>query len=190
MKKIVVYGDSIAAGLFQGETTEILDMFILDELKDMGYPDYSIVNMGVRGASTSTALEGFPEAVGEQADFYVLIVGINDAINIKDNIPQYQENLKTMIGLVDPAKVIFTGPSYVDPVKKPQVDVAILADYVTAAKEVAEETGAKFIDMYHHMTVYPATEEFLSEDGLHPSRFGYHLYGGLIARDIKNKLQG
>lgn len=189
MEKIVVYGDSIAAGLFEDETTGILDEFILDELKGMHHPDFYIVNQGVRGASTATALEGIDDAVAEDPAYFVLNVGINDAINMKDNLAEYQTNLKTMIGRFDPEKVIFLGPSYVDQDKKPQVDYDILKKYIAAAKEVAVETGAKFIDVYHHMTVYPAPEEFLQEDGLHPSRFGYHLLGGLIARDIKNKIE-
>lgn len=40
MKKIVVIGDSIAAGMYQGAVSSILDDFITDELTGMGFPGY------------------------------------------------------------------------------------------------------------------------------------------------------
>lgn len=43
MKKIVLFGDSLLAGVMNGETSDILDKYILDELTEMGFPGYSLV---------------------------------------------------------------------------------------------------------------------------------------------------
>lgn len=153
MKKIVIIGDSIAAGLYEGAPSTILDDFVTSELAGMGYPGYQVVNLGRQ-------LEAFAANIAE------------------------------MIGKFDPAKVIVMGLGIVDQEKKPNADPAVIQEYNDLAKKTAIATGAKFIDMYHHEMVYPEPMEFISEDGLHPSKFGYHLYGGLIARDLKNKLNG
>ena len=157
MKKIVVIGDSIAAGMYQGAVSSILDDFITDELTGMGFPGYEVINLG-------RPKEGSPEVAAR----------IEEA----------------MVKKFDPEKVILMGLGVVDREKKPAADPAVLQLFNENLKAIALATGAKFIDMYHHEMVYPAPLEFISEDGLHPSKFGYHLYGGLIARDIKNKLIG
>ncbi|PAB00848.1 SGNH/GDSL hydrolase family protein [Enterococcus canintestini] len=190
MKKIVIMGDSIAAGFFEGEVTNLLNEYVLETLTGMGFPDYTVVNLGERGASTTTALEQLPKAVAENPDFIALNVGINDALNDGQNIQGYGENLKKMIASFPAEKVILVGPSWVDFTIRTTGDKETLLKYIAMAKDIAQETGVNYIDMYHHMSVYPEPEEFLQSDGLHPSKFGYHLLGALIARDIKNKLLG
>lgn len=186
MKKIVIYGDSIAAGLYNGEETAILDENIQDELEKKGFSDVEVVNLGVRGASTASALEKMDTAVMEQPDIFVLNVGINDAINIRDNQADYQENLQKMIHAFSAEKVILVGPSYVDESIKTQTDPAILQEYRATAKKTAEANNVSFIDVYHYMTL-ASPKDYLQEDGLHPSKSGYQLLGELIAEEIKNK---
>lgn len=188
MKKIIICGDSIAAGLFKGEVSPILDHFILDELRDGGYSDYTTINMGAPGASTISVLANFPKVIEKNAEFYVINVGINDAINIKNNLNEYQNNISTMIQMLMPSKVIFLGPSYVNQEKKPQVDYEVLQKYITVAKNISKKTNVSFIDVYHNMSSFIDKDKLLSEDGLHPSHFGYHFLGMLIADEIKKVL--
>ncbi|WHA09486.1 SGNH/GDSL hydrolase family protein [Enterococcus montenegrensis] len=190
MKKIVIMGDSIAAGFFEGQVTDLLNEYVTDTLTGMGFPDYTVVNLGERGASSTTALEQLPKAEAENPDFVAINVGINDAINNRENVKEYGENLKKMITAFPAEKVILVGPSWVDLTIKTAGNKETLVKYIAMAKDIAQETGVNYIDMYHHMEVYPDPAEFLQSDGLHPSKFGYHLLGALIARDIKNKLLG
>ncbi|MDT2757076.1 SGNH/GDSL hydrolase family protein [Enterococcus asini] len=190
MKKIVVIGDSIAVGMYQGSVSSILDDFIVDELAGMGFPGYEVVNLGRPKEGSPEVAARIEEAVAVDADFVVINVGINDALNRPEQVAAYKENMASMVGKFAPEKVIIMGLGVVDRDKKPAADPAVLQLFNENLKALAVETGAKFIDMYHHEMVYPAPLEFISEDGLHPSKFGYHLYGGLIARDIKNKLIG
>ena len=190
MKKIVVIGDSIAAGMYQGAVSSILDDFITDELTGMGFHGYEVINLGRPKEGSPEVAARIEEAVAADADFVVINVGINDALNRPEQVATYKATMEAMVKKFDPEKVILMGLGVVDREKKPAADPAVLQLFNENLKAIALATGAKFIDMYHHEMVYPAPLEFISEDGLHPSKFGYHLYGGLIARDIKNKLIG
>lgn len=190
MKKIVVIGDSIVAGMYQGSVSSILDDFIVNELTGMGFPGYEVVNLGRPKEGSPEVAARIEEAVDTDADFVVINVGINDALNRPDQVAEYKAIMEGMVKKFDPAKVILMGLGAVDREKKPAADPAVLQLFNENLKALAVATGVKFIDMYHHEMVYPEPFEFISEDGLHPSKFGYHLYGGLIARDIKNKLIG
>ncbi|BCA86823.1 esterase [Enterococcus saigonensis] len=190
MKKIIIMGDSIAAGFFEGKVTNLVDEYVTETLTGMGFADYTVVNLGERGASSTTALEQLPKAKAENPDFVVINVGINDAINNQKNVQEYGENLKKMILTFPTEKMILVGPSWVDLTIKTAGNKETLLQYIAVAKDIAQETGVNYIDMYHHMEIYPDPAEFLQSDGLHPSKFGYHLLGALIARDIKNKLLG
>lgn len=189
MKKIVIIGDSIAAGLYEGQPSPILDNFISDELTGMGFPGYEMVNLGKRAEGTTEVLARIADAVNEEPDFVVINAGINDALNQK-GIEAFSDNLSEMIEKFAAEKVILMGLGIVDQKKHPEADSEVIQTYNEQAKKIAVSAGINFIDMYHHEMVYPVPLEFISEDGLHPSKFGYHLYGGLIARDIKNKLIG
>ncbi|MDT2662599.1 hypothetical protein P7E02_22130 [Enterococcus hulanensis] len=49
MKKIVLFGDSLLAGVMNGEPSDILDKYILDELAGMGFPRVSLSQVGQSG---------------------------------------------------------------------------------------------------------------------------------------------
>lgn len=187
MKKIVIFGDSIAAGTFEGVTTEKLDHYVVDTLAGMGFAGYEVVNLGERGDSSAQSLARVEEAVAEQPDFFVLIVGANDAINDK-GLTAYGENIKQMVAKFPAEKVFLYSPSFVDATRKVEASPDIIKTYVTEAKRVGEEMGVHTTNLYHYFDVYPEPGEFLQTDGVHPSEFGYHFLGALIARDIKNKL--
>lgn len=80
MKKIVLFGDSLLAGVMNGETSDILDKYILDELTEMGFPGYSLVKLGKRGETSSDGLARVSEAVDAEGDFVVISFGTNDSL--------------------------------------------------------------------------------------------------------------
>ena len=45
MKKIILFGDSIAAGLYQGEVVHALDHALSTTLKALGQADFKIINL-------------------------------------------------------------------------------------------------------------------------------------------------
>lgn len=189
MKKIVLFGDSLAAGVYEGAPSAILDDFVIETLTGMGFSGYTVINMGQRGEDSTAALARLDAVAAENPDFVVLIIGDNDALNQR-GLETFGANLQAMIARFPAEKVIVVTPTYIDPAIREKADLAVIEKYVQKAAETAKEQGAWHINMYHHMTVYPAVRDFLQADGLHPSKEGYHLLGALIARDIKNRLVG
>ena len=188
MKTIALYGDSLMTGLMNGETSDILNQYVVNELADMGFPDYEILEFGKRGEGSAEGLERLDEVVAANADFVVICFGTNDSVKHKDPVTVYGDNLRKLIGAIPSEKVIVLTPVYVNTEIRTEASNDRQQEYAEMAKQVAEEMGVNVIDLYHHMTIYPAPKEFLQNDGLHPSNEGYHFLGALIARDIKNKL--
>lgn len=190
MKKIVLFGDSLAAGYYEGASSDLLDKITIKELTGMGFPGYQIVNLGVPGETSAQGLARVEQAVAENPDFIAIMLGSNDALNQSATPEEYGETMKQIIGKFPAEKVIVLSPAYVDEKLCADGNNQRQQAYVAALKEVAGEMGVNMIDLYHHMTVYPVPTEFLGSDGLHPSEEGYDFIGALIARDIKNKLLG
>lgn len=189
MKEIVLFGDSLLAGVMNGETSDILDKYIIDELTEMDFPGYSLVKLGKRGESSSEGLARVYEAVEAEGDFVVISFGTNDSLKQKNTVEAFGENIKEMLESFDASKVILLTTGYINTEILPIGDNERQQLYVEKAKQVAEEVGVNVIDLYHHMTVYPDPNEFVQKsDGIHPSEEGYHFLGALIARDIKEKL--
>lgn len=188
MKTIALFGDSLMTGLMNGETSDILNQYVVNELADMGFPGYEILAFGKRGEGSAEGLERLDEVVAANADFVVICFGTNDSVKHKDPVTVYGDNLRKLIGAFPAEKVIVLTPGYVNTEIRTEASNDRQQEYAEMAKQVAEEMGVNVIDLYHHMTIYPAPKEFLQDDGLHPSNEGYHFLGALIARDIKNKL--
>ncbi|MGK0606135.1 SGNH/GDSL hydrolase family protein [Enterococcus gilvus] len=189
MKKIVLFGDSLLAGVMNGETSDILDTYIIDELTEMGFPGYSIVKLGKRGETSSDGLARVEEAVDAEGDFVVISFGTNDSLTHENSLEAFGENLKEMIESFDASKVILLTTGYINTAVYTAGDNERQQLFAQMAKMVAAESGVNVINLYHHMTVYPKPNEFVqSYDGLHPSEEGYHFLGALIARDIKEIL--
>lgn len=190
MKKIIIFGDSIAAGLFEGEVIHALDQQLLNTLRALGLPDFTITNLGKRGDSTTNALERLTQIDQElTADYVVLNIGINDAINDRKNKKAFQENLLDIIDHFKDSRIILVGPSYVDEKIKTQTDPVILVEYTQLAKKVAEQTASEFIDFYQYERSFTDPTIYLQSDGLHPSQLGYHFLGSLIAQLIQRNEQ-
>ena len=187
MKKIIIFGDSIAAGLFEGEVSHTLDSCLLNILHALGRTDFTITNLGKRGDSTTSALErlSFLDEQEKTADYVILYIGVNDAINNRKNQRAFQENLSRIIRQFTGSRIILVGPSYVDETIKTQTDPAILEEYVQLAKQVANDQYVDFIDFYNHERSFGDPAIYLQSDGLHPSQLGYHFLGSLIAQTIQ-----
>lgn len=190
MKKIVLFGDSLAAGYYNGSSSDYLDKITIKELIGMGFPGYQIVNLGVPGETTAEGLNRVDQPIAENPDFIAIMLGSNDALNQNATPEEYADTIKKIIEKFPAEKVIALSPGYLDETLCADGDNQRQQKFVAALKGVTTEMGVNMIDLYHHMTVYPVPTEFLSADGLHPSEEGYDFIGALIARDIKNKLLG
>lgn len=181
MKKIVLFGDSITGGYINKENTDILERLTAKHLSNMGVPEHTLVNLGVNGNTSRNGLARVSEVLREDADIAVVFFGDNDAVDQKISVSEYKENLTRIIQQIGRKKVQLVSPSYIR-----VMDQEVLEDYVTAAGSAAGEDTA-FLDLYHHMKVYPGRNEFLQYDGLHLSEAGYDFLAALIAGEIRNR---
>ncbi|MGM0174819.1 SGNH/GDSL hydrolase family protein [Enterococcus sp. DIV0800] len=189
MKKIVLFGDSLLTGVMNGETSDILATYIIDELTEMDFPGYSLVKLGKRGESSSDGLAHINEAVEAEGDFVVISFGTNDSLKQKNPVDVFGDNIEEMLESFDASKVILLTTGYINTEIMTAGNNERQQLYAEKAKQIAEKVGVNVIDLYHHMTVYPKPNEFVQKfDGIHPSEEGYHFLGALIARDIKEKL--
>ncbi|MFC0275767.1 SGNH/GDSL hydrolase family protein [Enterococcus devriesei] len=189
MKKIVLFGDSLLTGVMNGETSDILATYIIDELTEMDFPGYRLVKLGKRGESSSDGLARINEAVEAEGDFVVISFGTNDSLKQKNPVDVFGDNIEEMLESFDASKVILLTTGYINTEIMTAGNNERQQLYAEKAKQIAEKVGVNVIDLYHHMTVYPKPNEFVQKfDGIHPSEEGYHFLGALIARDIKEKL--
>ena len=104
MKKIVLFGDSLLAGVMNGETSDILDKYILDELTEMGFPGYSLVKLGKRGETSSDGLARVSEAVDAEGDFVVISFGTNDSLKQVTSIQTFIQRETMSVNSSSPKK--------------------------------------------------------------------------------------
>jgi lysophospholipase L1-like esterase len=190
MKKLVLFGDSITAGYGEEAITPILQELIAKGIAAQNLETIEIVNAGMPGDRTEEGLQRLDKDVlAEKPDIVTIFFGANDT-NSDRLVPleKYAENLETMIEKIGREKVILLTPPYVDCQRKPTRDDARIRTYVERVKVIGANYELPVIDLYQAMVVYPGTDEFLQEDGLHFSKTGYEFLAALIVREIKGRL--
>lgn len=190
MKKVILFGDSITAGYLAGEVTPLLRDLVEQDLEAQDFTDFEVISAGVPGETTREGLARIEDHVVKYDPAYVTIFfGINDLATDKlVPIDEYEENLRKMIEMVGAEKVILITPPYVTSKKQPERPVERILAYGEKVHELSKEYDTPIIDMYHHMTLYPGSDEFVQEDGLHFSEWGYEFLAALIINALKVKM--
>lgn len=185
MKKIVLLGDSLMAGFDGEKLTDDVTEVVKSHIANMGFP-MEVVNLGRIGDTTQDGLDRLSTDVLSLNPDYVAIFYGNDLKNEAVTKDVYLTNIQKMVTLIGRDKVVLVTPAYVDP-KLHHVDRKgdDIHAYGKVLVDFAKENDISYIDLAYHMTVYPATSEFLQADGLHFSKWGNQLLGSLIARNIK-----
>lgn len=176
MKKIILFGDDLLAGYRDGEATDDVTAEVKQDVSNMGFP-MNVENLSEIGLTTGAALDTLDVDNFGEADYWALNFNheeLAEAASIA--------NLKKIITLIGAEKVILLTPSYQSSGKSFSD-----ASYNAALMEFAKSAGVSHIDLAYHMAIYPNTEEFLVDDGIHFSKWGNELLGNLIARNIKIK---
>jgi lysophospholipase L1-like esterase len=180
--KIVAFGDSITAG---GDATQPELIFWrrwTDELRRK-YPAARITaqNGATGGDSTVQGLARLPAKVlAEQPDLVLIGFGMNDH-NIQGvPVPQFEENLKVMIGRIRQetgAEVVLF--SAFPPNPKWKFGSHHMQDYASATERVAREVGGAYADVFDNWQALAARkkpEDLLGNNINHPNDFGHWVY--------------
>jgi lysophospholipase L1-like esterase len=178
--KIAIIGDSIS-------TKEEMKTLTEDFLTRMGNPG-TVDLYAVAGENTDELMHRL-SAIPLDYDYYYVFFGANDAsINHGVELPGYRHNLSVVVQRFGHERVsLLTVPYVNEAIQAPNRTNERVGQYTQVVKEVAEATGANCVDLNHAMTVYPGSNEFVVEDGLHFTHEGYELVTSLIAVDVKNR---
>jgi lysophospholipase L1-like esterase len=187
-KKVVLFGDSITAGWEAPHERTILADLVKHYLAEVGKTDVEVVLKGVPGEDTEDGLARLEDVASVDADFNIILFGANDAGSHHAITPaEFEENLVAFAVKLGLEKTILVTPPYHnDAVGDNRRSNKFIEEYREKTISAAAKIGAPVIDLYHQMTVYPAPNEFLQDDGLHLSQDGYELLASMYAIVLRN----
>lgn len=157
--KIICYGDSITWGrLEDGSQSKDAYPNVLQSMLRSIYnnEDITVMNYGVSGRQTDTALEQFDtEVVSQSPDLVIIMFGINDSRDMEGgtldvvSTTEYKENLSEIIKKCryNSIEVLLLSPT--PTIEENENKELIL--YNIACKEVANSNNVAFIDMHQEI---------------------------------------
>lgn len=178
--KICVIGDSITNGMGVPTPYPLRLQEILREWYNN--PNITVINRGHSGADTRSYLTRYlAEAIEDNADLYLIALGVNDANRVHNiNVDQYEDGLRDLYHRLSFAAVSFcsltdvTGLQASIPTNPYGIDV-----YRSKMKHIAKICGARYIDSYSVMQRFlfnrGDARSRLSRDETHWSQAGYDL---------------
>jgi len=171
MKKIIFFGDSLTAGYgLQSPATESFPGLLQQKINNAGF-DYQIVNAGLSGDTTESALFRLENVLKNRAEIFFLALGANDILR------SYQPSV-TGANL---EKIIMRVKE-----KYPNVKFALLGmelpAWITDARAQPYRRLYRGLAVKYGMTYLPflldgvAGNQALNlPDGLHPTASGYEI---------------
>ncbi|MGY3765724.1 SGNH/GDSL hydrolase family protein [Vagococcus vulneris] len=185
MRKIILFGDSITAGYYDGEMTLKLN----DQIQRY-FPDVEVINAGIPGDTTRRALARVQQHVIKyHPDVVTVFFGANDAADgsgIDEH--EYRENLQTIIQDIGANKIVLVGPPLVRRIQhEDDRPFRRLNEYNGIAKELAILNQIPFVDLFSQMQEQINLDNLWQADGLHFSNQGYLLLGRLLASELRKR---
>lgn len=182
MKKLILFGDSLLAGVSK---TELL---YFEKL----LPGYDVYNCAVGGWDTNDCVNKATYIAKLSPDILILSVGTNDASPWKlVDAQKFTANLKEIFSIFGKSKIVYFLP--------PPINENILAahprhksltnkqlkDYHDIAKQLCEENTVAYLDSWK--VLKPLMDEgndFHNEDGIHFTDEGYEVVINNLARVV------
>lgn len=181
---ILAFGDSLTSG--EGVDPDLSYPSQLQGELDRGGYGYRVVNLGIRGDTTSSALARLDSALAIRPEIVILELGGNDGLR---GIPidVAERNLSTMIEAFKEAgsRVILAGltlprnygPDYI-------------REFETMYVDLAEAHGVERIRFFLEGLVDPDNPldddfRFMQPDGIHPTAEGYTIVAASVLKEIE-----
>ena len=180
--KIVAFGDSITAGGDASRPGYIFWNRWAEELKHK-YPTARITaqNRATGGDSTVQGLERLQTKVlAERPDLVLVGFGMNDHNTMGVPVPQFEQNLKTMIARIRQetgAEIILF--SAFPPNPRWKYGSHHMADYALATERIAREMSCAYADVFGNwqaLAKRKKPEDLLGNNINHPNDFGHWIY--------------
>ena len=170
MTNLVLFGDSITAGMTDGYPSPIFS----NEIRKY-FPNIEILNRGVPGDRTDLALSRIQaDVIQSSPDIVTIFFGTND---VTDEGPDYQtfiSNIKEMVTLIGIKKCILITPGITGTSLQTLYPNQKLSQYAQGIVALAEELNITYYDWHSVATKYE-TSTLLQTDDIHYSKKAYEL---------------
>jgi len=181
-KKILFFGDSITAG-YQLEEEDAFTFLIQQDIDSLGL-DYTVVNAGVSGETSSGGLNRIDWVLKQPVDIFCLELGANDALRGLDPA----ETAKNLNGIINRVRATY-----------PDVEIILLG--MMAPPNMGIQFSENFNKIYpelatkHQCAIVPFLLEGVAgiaelnlQDGIHPNKKGHEVLKNNIWAVLKDYL--
>lgn len=180
--KIVAFGDSITAG---GDATRP-ELIFWSRWADELQRNYPAARITVRNGATGgdSTVQGLArlqaKVLAEPPDLVLIGFGMNDHNTMGVPVPQFEQNLKTMIARIRQdtrAEVVLF--SAFPPNPRWKFGSHHMADYALATERAAREVSCAYADVFDNWQTLAARkkpEDLLGNNINHPNDFGHWIY--------------
>lgn len=179
-KKILFFGDSLSAGYGLEDINEAFPGIIQDKIDALGL-DYTVVNSGVSGETTSGGKNRINWVLNEKPDIFILELGANDGLR---GVPlaQTKENLQYIIDAVKKkypsTKIILAGMQL-----PPNMGQKYTSEFKNIFPSLAEKNDLYLVPFL--LENVGGVAALNQSDGIHPTKEGHEI----LAKNVWNVLQ-
>ena len=169
-KKIVFFGDSLTAGYGLEDVDDAFPGIIQDKIDALGL-EYSIVNSGVSGETTSGGKNRIDWVLNEEPSIFILELGANDGLR---GVPldQSKANLQTIIDAVKtkyPETVIVLAGMQIPP----NMGQSYTTEFKNMFPDLAKENNLHLVPFL--LEDVGGIPHLNQSDGIHPTKAGHKI---------------
>ncbi|WP_317128021.1 arylesterase [Mariniflexile fucanivorans] len=169
-KKIVFFGDSLTAGYGLDDVNDAFPGIIQRKIDSLEL-DYSIVNSGVSGETTSGGKNRIDWVLNEKPSIFILELGANDGLR---GVPlkQSKENLQAIIDAVKKkypdTKIVLAGMQL-----PPNMGQTYTTEFKNIFPELAKKNDVQLIPFL--LEDVGGVSALNQSDGIHPTKEGHQI---------------
>lgn len=178
-KKMIVLGDSLTEG-YGVSKASAYPALLEKKLHDVGKKEWAIVNAGVSGSTTASAISRMKWLFKSKPDVVLLVLGANDGLRgLK--VEESQKNLAMAIDYANQQKVrVVLGGLYMPP----NYGAVYTGQFKKMYESLAQKYRLTFIPFV--LDKVAGDPKYNLADGIHPNEEGHKL----IAENIFQVLKG
>ena len=178
---IVAFGDSLTAGLGLAPEDNYPSL-LQNSLLEQGFP-YRVINEGVSGDTSATALARVDTAASEHAELALIAIGANDGLRGLP-IDEMEKNLREIVKRFEAAgsRVALAGMRI-----PPNMGPEYVQDFEAVFPRVAQDMEIPLLPFL--LEGVAADPDLNQDDGIHPNEEGARMVARLVADFVKPLLR-
>lgn len=178
---IVAFGDSLTAGLGLGPEDSYPSLLQSTLLED-GFP-YRVINEGVSGDTSATALARVDTAAAQHAELALVAIGANDGLRGLP-IDEMEKNLREIVRRFEAtgSRVALAGMRI-----PPNMGAEYVEDFEAVFPRVAQDMQVPLLPFL--LEGVAADPNLNQDDGIHPNEEGSRMVAKLVADFVKPLLR-